>query len=685
MNWLTPGIAAIAASVAVPTLLILYFLKLRRRDVEVSSTLLWKRAVQDMQANAPFQRLRRNLLLLLQLLVLAAGLLALAQPELSSKAVTGDRHVIMIDRSASMQTMDGSWRGETVSRLEQAKREALEVIEQLGEPTWLDSVMGGAEAGAERATVITFDSQGGIRQPMTADKALLRSAIESIEPSDAPTSAAEAYRLAIAQAPPRTVPDRDGTLIQLPPAVGTVHLWTDGRIGDPDDVVPGPEDVVRYYRVGEEAAANVGITGLRAERDYDNPRQLSIFVGVSNTDAVARTVDVQFIVNGSLASVRSATIPPADEAASESRSLPGAGGVVFTLDRAAGAVVEVRVEPTDGGADLLERDNTGWLVVPPSKRLSVAVVSEDDFFTTLALEGLPYGELASLSPSAFEDRGGAGSFDVVILDGWLPEGPLPAGNYLVLGGVPEGLGLTQTGAGGAAEIVDWNEEHPVMRDLELGGRVKITKAPAVEAEQGAGVVTLAETGRGPVIFDASSAGTRAIVVSFDPDSSSWPFDVSYVVFLAAAVDALGGVTGGASTGAVHPGGTLSERLPIGARSVSLTMPSGQRANLEPAPDGRVAFGPVPGAGVYTLSWRGPAGLTDSVDGDEVTRRVAVNLLDPLESDVRSAAVLPFASGEVAAVAEGESRTPRRLWPWLLLAALAISLFEWWVYNRRVYL
>ena len=217
MNWLTPGIAAIAASVAVPTLLILYFLKLRRRDVEVSSTLLWKRAVQDMQANAPFQKLRRNLLLLLQLLVLAAGLLSLAQPELSSKAVTGDRHVIMIDRSASMQTMDGSWRGETVSRLEQAKREALEVIDQLGEPTWLDSVMGGADAGAERATVITFDSQGGIRQPMTADKALLRSAIESIEPSDAPTSAAEAYRLAIAQAPPRTVPDRDGTLIQLPP------------------------------------------------------------------------------------------------------------------------------------------------------------------------------------------------------------------------------------------------------------------------------------------------------------------------------------------------------------------------------------------------------------------------------------------------------------------------------------
>ncbi len=685
MNWLTPGIAALAAAVAVPTLLILYFLKLRRRDVEVSSTLLWKRAVQDMQANAPFQKLRRNLLLLLQLLVLAAGLLAIAQPQLSSRSVTGDRHVIMIDRSASMQTMDGTWRGEIVSRLEQAKREALEVVDQLGEPTWLDSVMGGAEAGAERATVITFDSQGGIRQPMSADKALLRSAIESIEPSDAPTRAAEAYRLAIAQAPPRTVPDRDGTLIQLPPAVGTVHLWSDGRIGDAGEVVPGPEDVVRFYRMGEEGAPNVGITGLRAERDYNNPRSLSIFVGVSNTDAGPRTVDVQFIVNGALASVRSATLPPAEVAASDARSMPGSGGVVFTLDRAAGAVVEVRVVPTDGGADLLERDNTGWLVVPPSKRLSVAVVSEGDFFTTLALEGLPFGELASLSPSEFEARGGAAGFDVVILDGWMPEGALAPGNYLVLGGVPSEMGLTQRDPGGPAEIVDWNKEHPVMQDLELGGRVAIARAPVIEIEQGLGAVVLAETARGPVIFDASTGGTRAIVVAFDPDESSWPFDVSYVVFLAASVDALGGVTGGASSGVVSPGGTLSQRLPIGARSVSLAMPGGQRVNLEPAPDGRIAFGPVPGAGVYTLAWRGPAGLTDEVDGELVTRRVAVNLLDPLESDVRSAAVLPFASGEVLAVSADESQSPRRLWPWLLLGALVICLFEWWVYNRRVYL
>lgn len=686
MSWLTPGLAAVAAAVAVPTLLILYFLKLRRRDVEVSSTLLWKRTVQDMQANAPFQKLRRNLLLFLQLLILAAGLFAIAQPELSAETVTGNRHVIMIDRSASMQAFDGSWKGETVTRLEQAKREALAFVDALAEPTWLDGVMGGADAGADKATVITFDSRGGIRQPMTADKGLLRAAIESIEPSDARTAASEAYKLAIAQAPPRSVPDRDGTMVPLPPAVGTVHLWTDGKIGDARDVVPGPEDVVRFNRVGGENAINLGITGLRAERSYENPRELSIFVGLSNTDTKPRTVDVQFIVNGSLASVRTAEIAPAEGAVSEGRSLPGTGGVVFKLDRAAGAVVEVRTKATDNGEDLLERDNTGWVVVPPSKRLRVALVSTGDFFTSLALEGLPFGELVQMSPSEFESLGGNTSqFDVVLLDGWLPDGPLAAGNYLVLGKVPEGLGLTATGESKPSEIVDWNEDHPVMADLELGGRVTIPEALTVEVEQGAAVEVLAETNSGPVIFDVSTGSSRAIVVAFDPDNSTWPFDVSYVVFHAAAINALGGVTGSASAGTVRPGGTLSERLPIGARNVRLEIPEAPDVTLAPAPDGRIAYGPVPRAGVYAMTWNGPAGITDEVEDGTATRRVAVNLLDPDETDIRTKAVLSFASGDVAASAQGSAQTPRRLWPWLLLGALAISMFEWWIYNRRVYL
>src|SRR5580658_5720644 len=114
--------AAAAAAIVVPSLLILYFLKLRRREMPVSSTLLWKKAIQDLQVNAPFQRLRRNLLLLLQLLILLLLCAALARPISFFRPGAAASTIIMIDRSASMNAIEPSYGGKT--RLDEAKRRA---------------------------------------------------------------------------------------------------------------------------------------------------------------------------------------------------------------------------------------------------------------------------------------------------------------------------------------------------------------------------------------------------------------------------------------------------------------------------------------------------------------------------------------------------------------------------------
>ncbi len=106
-----------AAAVSVPLLVLLYFLKLKRREQLISSTLLWKKAIQDLQVNAPFQKIRRNILLLLQLLALGAILLALAGPVLRMMGSGPKRYVLMIDRSASMNATDV-----LPSRLAEAKR-----------------------------------------------------------------------------------------------------------------------------------------------------------------------------------------------------------------------------------------------------------------------------------------------------------------------------------------------------------------------------------------------------------------------------------------------------------------------------------------------------------------------------------------------------------------------------------
>src|SRR5947209_11127896 len=148
--------ALAAAGVAVPALLILYFLKLRRREMPVSSTLLWKKAIQDLQVNAPFQKLRRNLLLLLQLLLLALLCLALSRPVANFTPGAAKLTVILIDRSASMSAIE-DFAGSKHSRLEEAKKQARALVDSM--------------TRKDTAIVIAFDDSAEVVQPLTTDAA----------------------------------------------------------------------------------------------------------------------------------------------------------------------------------------------------------------------------------------------------------------------------------------------------------------------------------------------------------------------------------------------------------------------------------------------------------------------------------------------------------------------------------
>lgn len=705
MTFVTWPIAAVAAGIVIPALVILYFLKLRRREVEVSSTLLWKKAIQDLQANAPFQKLRNNILLVLQLLALIVALLAIAQPELRGRGQGATRQIILIDRSASMSASDGS-AGEQGkpgrTRLEEAKKQAEKLVDGLRER----SLMG---EDADEAMVIAFDSKAQILQPFTASKSLLKTAIAGIESTDATSSLEQAYELVKAQVGVKSFDEqvqRDtstqrgaGFVPQAPPA--TLHVFSDGRLADAERVKTELTHDAVYHAIGTKDAVNLAITGLRAERSFETPTKVNIFVGLQSTDAKDRPVDVELLIDGVTARIDTTTVSGSSgsgpgsggDASSGAAVRPGVGGLVFQLDRPAGGIASVRLDPK--GADVLETDNRAYVYIPPARRLNVVVVSSGNLWVQSALEGLGPSKLEVITPAEFQkklDAGQTAQYDVMVFDRVLPQvkptaggaraAGLPPGRSLVLGAVPPPpLGAIDQGAGEAGGIVDYVHDHPALRLAGLD-KINIGKTRKVLVPENLPVKVIARDNTGPAILEVSDGATQALVVCFDPAETDWPFLAEWVMFMAGSVLHLSEVQSGVVSDGVQAGGVIQSRLPVGSSEASLRTPDGGTVALDIAGDGSIAHGPVKKTGMYTLSWNGQATAQDlTVDG-RATRPIAVNLLDPAESDLGTKEELTLARGNPIKPS-AETDLTRRLWPWLVLGALAVVLLEWFVYNRKV--
>lgn len=703
MTWLSPLVAGIAAAVAIPVLLILYFLKLRRRDIEISSTFLWKKAIEDLQANAPFQRLRKNILLLLQLLALGALLFAAGQPTTRSSMLTRGRHVIVIDVSASMNALDGE--SSLQLRLDKAKKDALSVVDGLKEQQLL------SVSPADEAMVITFGIFAEVVQSWTSDKNALRSAINSIQPRETPTRFSHALGLIQAQAPQRTfVDDNTGQVLDRPPGrIGTIHIFSDGRIVDAADTIFGPEDDVRYYPVGSAEATNIGVVAVRADREFSDPTKLVVYAGVQSTDVGKRTVDVELRIDGEppIVMVSEVEIPGSirDDPANPNSALkPGRAGVEFKLNRPEEGIARVIVRPSSAEntsnmkPDMLGVDNEAWVVIPRSSELTVALVTNDGFGIAELLEVLPLARVDVMTPSEFESALRAGRdrvYDAVVLDEWLPPKPansddcLPPGRYLVFGQPPPApQGLEDRGIipDTRAAMIDWDHTHPALASVDLDKLIILEPRDVVLGEQNAARV-LATSTVGPAIVEITGTECRAICVTYGVMGSTWTLEPSWVVFVGSALNALGRSNDVVAGRDIKPGQTFTDRLPQGASSIQVRTPDNQTETLTQAPDGSVAFGPVRKAGVHTVTWEGAGADDDAKIGGRFVRTFASNLSDPVESDISVITEPEFATAkiETAESSSADRSGPRHLWPWLVGLAVVIVMFEWWVYNRKVYL
>ncbi len=540
MNFLAPMAFTFAASI--PVVVLFYLLKRKRVLKLVPSTVLWQKFLSETQASAPFQKLRKNWLLILQLIVLVLAVLALARPYFAAKVKPAQLRVIILDASASMQAVD-----ETPSRFERARAEALK---------WVDTL-----AGNDLMVILQAGVNTQVRQSATSEKAALRRALQSCVCSDGPTRLIPALRMAES-----LVRDQKNA---------EIHLFSDGAVADLSEFEHKALPLV-YHRVGA-AGNNAGITALDVRANPENARQRAVYVSVANFSSNTVQTELDLLLDDRLVETR-----PLNVAAGETAPQ------VFLANQARDGIFTLRLNARDD----LAADNQASIVSLLPRPVKVLLVSRGNRFLEKALRAASQVEL-SVSASLNDAAPG---FDFVVLDNVIPS-VWPKGNVLAIhvlntNWVPGAVSVE------GPPIVDWRSSHPLLRYAGLDN-VQAVESFAVKPPPWA--VSLVDSPQASLVLAGELGRQRIVWVGFDTLESNWPLRVSFPIFIANAAEWLNPANSQSSQLLVKAGEAFHLALSRPEKSAQVKLPGGGTTTLELGADAtELIFGETYQQGIYRL-------------------------------------------------------------------------------------
>lgn len=616
MSLLAP-LALLGAAILGPLIIAMYLLKLRREERTVSSTFLWQRMVRDVEANAPWQRLRRNWLLLLQLLILALLVLALARPFVFAEGISGRNLVIILDRSASMGAVDDG-----VRRLDAAKARAIQLIDQLPD--------GG------RATIIAVGGLMEVPASATTDQRELRAAINAIELSVGGTSDL-AQPLTLASA------------LVARTEQSEVAIISEGNVTIPPDLeVPA---LVSFFPIGTRQD-NVAISAMVLQPGVGSQ---TLFVQATNYDpstAVSRRIDV--FLDGTLFNAYNVTLQPASE-----RSI----------------VVEVPpdvqlAEARLSGEDGLPLDDRAWAVSRVGNVTNVRIVGPGNRFLTTALGLLPGVQVTTVPTTTTTFDETAAQVPITILDRTVPA-TLPPGNLLFIAPPRSTEFFSVTG------VLEFPAVQPVVGDEPLLRNVSLSDVSVLEAVRivpGTWARVIVDSDGAPLLVAGERDGRRVVVVAFDLLKSDLPLQVAYPLLMANIINFLAPGTG-VESGVVAPGEPITLQLDPAITQVRLTMPDGTVVT-PPINNNLLTFADTDALGVYALEL-----LRDTEVVAEQRFAVNLFNPNESQIVPQQQIPVQQAGGIQNAIAPATQSARQEFWRWLAAIALVVLLAEWLVYQR----
>ncbi len=663
MSFLSPYTALIAAAASIPLLLLLYFLKLRRTEHTIPSTLLWRKAVQDLRVNAPFQKLRKNILLLLQMLLLIAVLVALAKPVMNFVRKPERNVVLVIDQSASMKTIEEDGR----ARIEHAKQAAKEFVDNLG--------------GSSKAMIIGFADRAEVVTAFTNDRRRLKNGIDGIEANDGLSRIGEALQLAVAYSSSFVEGADDPGFIPDSVQTADIELFGDGRISDAAEEFITRAEMI-HHQIGE-VTDNVGITAFGVRRAIDQPGIVSVFATVQNFGPQSVTTDASLFLDDRLLDVVPVELGPADIKTStqpaESRDTADSQSgrnIVFKFSHEAGGVLRIKLSRDDA----LPLDNEVHAPLDPPRAMRVLIVADrEPVIRTLEWTfgyALQIDDVRVLSTEGYENAPeeevaieGRSAYDLVVIDKHDTD-RLPPGNYVFFNGVPKIEGVEIGEDINEYFFVTWREAHPLLRYVELE-TVQVAKWRRLTLPDHA--ARLIEGENTVVTALITDPGHRYLINAFDLLDTDFTTDVAFPIYIQNTIDYLAGGDVETQRRMIAPGETITVQVPAGASKMTVTMPDQTKTEVDVEGRLNTTFGNTRSVGVYNIKFDDPK---------ESTETYCVNILDEVESLIAPNSELSLSGTRIETVS-GETEVNDPVWPYAVAAALVFLMIEWWVYNRRV--
>lgn len=676
--WIAVGAAALVVGA--------YIIKMRRRRFEVPFSQLWRRVLDQRDANALWQQLKRLMSLLLILLIIAIMLFAVLDPTLGAVDRQARSVVILFDASASMKAMDGDEAGET-SRLDAARQATRRLIDGMG--------------GADVAMVMKVDGQATPMSRFSNDAPMLGKIVDGITASDTPAdltralgAAADALRdrpnplivlvsdgafpeaqLGLVQWEPPAAP---GAPAPAPAALaapaGTARGWNGKNLA----AVDLSRIDVRYLPVGRRSD-NVGIIAFNVRRYIANKAAYEVYIEVQNFGSEPAHRQLTLYNGETAVDVRRLDLTPGQRIHQIYARLPA------SVDDKLRASLRPVAGP--GGTDPFALDDEAFALLPARKKQKVLLVSAENLFLEGAL--LVYENIdlvGRVSPAEYDANPDlASGADVVVFDEHTPEVvPRPPASLLYFHPTGKASPIAVRGEVANPHITEVDEGHPVMRWVTMSD-VYMDRSNAFTPDARKGESAVAFAVRDPVIAAKRDGKRKILAFGFSlpapgrDSATDLPMRVAFPMLLVNTLDWFAGDQTDLLT--TYPTGRR-ERVPldgvVGATEAEVRGPD-TRITRTPVIDGLATFYGSR-VGYYDLAAKAP-------DGSVLARiELAANLSSPDESDIAPSVKLTLggsAGKELAAPETFAVSHSRKLWIYLIVLAAGLILLEWITYHRRI--